>query len=170
VIDRLCLEIATGVHLSYIPGWLLRRTPLSRLGLPPRWTGGGLVGTALGWALVGLLPSDGWSGAAALAAAAGAAVFVCGRAESVLGGHDDPRIIFDETVGFWFAAYGHPRAFAPMLAAFLLFRVFDASKPGPLRRLDALPGGLGVTIDDLAAGVLANLSLCALALAFPALA
>jgi phosphatidylglycerophosphatase A len=47
--------------------------------------------------------------------------------------------------------------------AFVLFRVFDILKPPPVRRLEHLPGGLGVVADDLAAGIYANL-LCQLIL------
>ena len=41
------------------------------------------------------------------------------------------------------------------LAAFVLFRLFDIVKPGPVRMAERLPGGLGVMADDVVAGVLA---------------
>ncbi len=48
--------------------------------------------------------------------------------------------------GFW--AYA--------LLGFALFRVLDIAKPWPIRRLEGLPGGLGVAADDVAAGLLGN--------------
>ncbi len=50
------------------------------------------------------------------------------------------------------------------VAGFILFRIFDILKPAPIYQLQALPGGLGVMADDIAAGLLANvvLRLCIL--------
>lgn len=42
------------------------------------------------------------------------------------------------------------------LASFLLFRLFDIWKPGPIRKLQDLPGGWGIVLDDVAAGLLAG--------------
>jgi phosphatidylglycerophosphatase A len=47
------------------------------------------------------------------------------------------------------------------LAAFLLFRLFDVVKPYPIRRLEHLPGGLGVVADDAAAGLCAMIVVAA---------
>ncbi|MBI3296885.1 MAG: phosphatidylglycerophosphatase A [Elusimicrobia bacterium] len=154
LLDRLCLAIATGFHLSYIPWRLLKDTSLVG---KRRWSGAGLVGTALGWAALYALPEGPWFWPV-LAAGIGAACWIAGRADRALGGHDDPRIVIDETVGFWAAAAGLPRGFAPLAAAFVLFRIFDATKPPPCRRLEALPGGAGVVMDDVMAGVYANLA------------
>lgn len=153
LIDRLCLEIATGLHLSYIPYRLLERTSLVG---KRRWSGAGLVGTAWGWATLYALPSGAWFWPA-LALGTAAACWVSGRAEGILGVHDDPRIVVDETVGYWVAAAGLPRHLPALAAAFVLFRVFDATKPPPCRRLEALPGGVGVVMDDVGAGVYACL-------------
>ena len=46
-----------------------------------------------------------------------------------------------------------------VLAAFVLFRVFDIAKPWPCRQLEKLPGGLGIAADDAMAGVYAHLAL-----------
>lgn len=168
--QRLCVAIATGFHLSYIPVWLHERVPFMKRG-PMRWTGAGLVGALLGWAALPLLPQGGpVRVCTALAAVILAACAVCTVAEQSLGMHDDPRIILDETVGFWTAAAFHPRGLWPMLGALVLFRLFDSLKPWPVRRLEALPGGLGVVIDDAAAGLLANLALRLILCAWPAAA
>lgn len=74
-------------------------------------------------------------------------------------GHDDGRIVIDEVAGFLLAVAGLPRLLGIGLAAFVLFRLFDIVKPPPVHQLQALPGGLGVMADDLAAGIYANLLL-----------
>lgn len=157
--DRVCAAIASGLYLSYIPNWLVRREPLRRLNLPERWTGGGLLGTALGWACLPFLPAGGAAEAGAVASAAAVACFICGRADKALGSHDDPRVVIDEAVGFWAAAAYQPRSVWTLAGAFILFRVFDALKPPPIRWLESLPGGIGVVMDDVGAGLLANLVL-----------
>jgi phosphatidylglycerophosphatase A len=70
-------------------------------------------------------------------------------------GEKDPqRIVIDEVAGVLFAlaaATDTPRA----LAAVVLFRVFDITKPFPARRAEKLPEGWGVMMDDVVAGLLA---------------
>ena len=46
-----------------------------------------------------------------------------------------------------------PILWKPLLAGFILFRVFDIVKPSPIRRLENLPEGTGIVVDDLGAGV-----------------
>ncbi|TBR23456.1 phosphatidylglycerophosphatase A [bacterium] len=145
--------MATGLHLSYIPYALLKNT---RLVGERRWSGAGLVGTLWGLGTLPLLPPGAWFWPLLALGVAGAS-WCAGRAEVLLGQHDDPRIVVDETVGFWVAAAGLPRTAGALAAAFVLFRLFDATKPPPCRRLEALPGGFGVVMDDVGAGVYANL-------------
>lgn len=153
LLDRAAVAIATGLHLSYIPHALLKGT---RLVSERRWSGAGLVGTLWGLATLPLVP-EGALGWPAVALGTAGACWAAGRAERTLGAHDDPRIVVDETVGFWVAALGLPRSAWALGAAFVLFRLFDAMKPPPCRRLEALPGGVGVVMDDVGAGVYANL-------------
>lgn len=152
LLDRLCLAIATGMHLSYIP---YRLTTGTRLLRERRWSGAGLVGTAIGWGALYALP-EGRAFWPVLAAGIAAACWTAGRADRALGSHDDPRIVIDEVVGYWAAAAGMERRLVPLAAAFVMFRIFDAAKPPPCRRLEALPGGFGVVMDDVMAGVYAN--------------
>jgi phosphatidylglycerophosphatase A len=75
-------------------------------------------------------------------------------------GLKDPSVVVcDEIAGFMVAMAFIPVTAATVLAAFLLFRLFDIVKPPPLRQAEALPGGLGIVADDVLAGVLANLVL-----------
>lgn len=159
--DRACLLVATCLHLSYIPVWIVERAGPRGLGAlrDRRWTGAGFMGTLAGWGLVYLLPEGGISLGLILAGGFAAAVWTAHRAEGVLGRHDDPAIIIDEAVGYWAAVAWLPREPLVMLAGFVLFRVFDAVKPPPVGWLEGLPGGLGVVADDVGAGVMTNLAI-----------
>ena len=74
-------------------------------------------------------------------------------------GHDDGRVVIDEVAGSLLAVAGFAPKMGIAIAAFALFRLFDIAKPPPIYQLQALPGGLGVMADDLAAGLLANIVL-----------
>jgi phosphatidylglycerophosphatase A len=67
---------------------------------------------------------------------------------------DPGFVVIDEVLGQWITLAGATSlsAFA-WVAAFALFRAFDIWKPWPLRRLEALPEGLGIVADDIGAGV-----------------
>lgn len=88
------------------------------------------------------------------------AVWICGAAESALGRKDPGCIVLDETAGMMVTLIGLPFNAVTAVAGFALFRVFDILKPFPVRYLERrFAGGLGVVLDDVAAGVLANLVL-----------
>jgi phosphatidylglycerophosphatase A len=73
-------------------------------------------------------------------------------------GHDSQRIVIDEVVGQMIAyslAGKTQLSIVSVFAGCVLFRVFDIVKPFPIRRLEAMPGGVGVMADDVGAGVLA---------------
>ena len=78
--------------------------------------------------------------------------------EAQTGIHDDPQIVIDEIAGIWLA-YSILPDISPiwLLIAFVLFRILDITKPSYIKRLDNLPGGIGVMGDDLLAGLLAGL-------------
>jgi phosphatidylglycerophosphatase A len=79
-------------------------------------------------------------------------------------GREDPGfVVVDEVAGQWIALIGARADWRHALLALLLFRLFDIWKPWPIRRLEALPEGTGIMLDDVAAGVLALV--CGLVLA-----
>ncbi len=96
------------------------------------------------------------------------ACFVQGaRAEQAFGGKDPSYVVADETAGQAVALLllpaiafdSLPRTVATLAAGFLLFRIADILKPAPAAQLQAIKGGAGIVIDDLIAGVYANIVL-----------
>ena len=77
-------------------------------------------------------------------------------------GEDPGHVVIDEVAGVWIAllACAMPaRAdWRHALVALVLFRIFDITKPAPARQLEALHGGVGIMLDDVAAGLYALLA------------
>jgi phosphatidylglycerophosphatase A len=68
----------------------------------------------------------------------------------------DPQfVVIDEVAGQLIALIAAPLAWKTFLAGFILFRVFDITKPPPVRQLEKLPEGTGIVLDDVAAGIYA---------------
>ena len=79
--------------------------------------------------------------------------------EAAAGKKDPGIIVIDEVAGMALSVLLLPLTPRVLLAGFVLFRIFDVVKPFPANRLQALPGGIGVMIDDLVAGLYALLVL-----------
>ena len=78
-------------------------------------------------------------------------------AEAVLG-KDSGHIVIDEFCGYLISVLFIPKSTGYLFAAFILFRVFDILKPPPIRKIEeAVPGGAGIMLDDVLAGIYANL-------------
>ncbi len=90
-----------------------------------------------------------------LAVALGVGIVATGRAAEHLGQRDPAMVVWDEVAGMGVALFDVPHR--PLLwgAAFVLFRVFDITKPPPVAGLERLPGGYGIMLDDIAAGLYA---------------
>ncbi|MCD6091022.1 MAG: phosphatidylglycerophosphatase A [Bacteroidales bacterium] len=73
--------------------------------------------------------------------------------------HDAQKIVIDEVIGVWIAVFALPFQWQFYLAAFVLFRFFDILKPLYIRKLDNLKTDWSVMLDDVLAGVYANLIL-----------
>lgn len=72
-------------------------------------------------------------------------------------GNDPSVVVIDEFVGMWVALIALPKTIWILLAAFFLFRLFDIIKPEPARWFDNKQGGTGIMLDDVVAGIYANL-------------
>jgi phosphatidylglycerophosphatase A len=74
-------------------------------------------------------------------------------------GREDPaHVVIDEVAGQWVALIACPVEMGHAVLAFALFRLFDIVKPWPARQLERLHGGLGIMMDDVAAGLYALLA------------
>jgi phosphatidylglycerophosphatase A len=69
-------------------------------------------------------------------------------------GKKDPQhVVIDEVAGQLVTLIACPIMWQALLVGFILFRVFDITKPPPIRGLEKLPEGTGIVVDDLGAGV-----------------
>ena len=80
--------------------------------------------------------------------------------------HDPSRGVIDEWVGMWITIAFLPVTLPWLVAGFFMFRALDILKPVGIRRLEVLPGGWGVMLDDIGAGVLGGIVLNAVRLVF----
>ncbi len=141
--------------------------------------GPGTWGSAL--ACLAAWPIHVWGGPLALAIATmllfGLGLWSAGRYMAETGTHDPSEITVDEAVGQWIALFpvslGAAHAGADVtalwpgvLTAFLVFRLLDILKPGPVAWAEAQPGALGVMLDDVVAGWIASLIVAVLAFVF----
>ena len=133
---RLIMFIATGCYSGYLPG------------APGTW--GSLVGLLLFFLLHTLsLPVY-------LAIVAGLFLvgsFAAGEAEKIMDHQDPGLVVIDEIVGMLITMIGVPATPLAMALGFILFRIFDITKPYPIHLVDQrLHGGLGIMLDDVIAG------------------
>jgi len=153
--------LATCFYLTYIPmNWVRlipKWGPLKNVS-QQRWTGAGTVGSFFGaivfWTFPPFVRESIWI----LIWGFLGSVFLAHFTEKILSSPDDSRITVDEVAGMWVALWGLPSEWGwHFVVAFFLFRVFDVWK-GPLgHALEKVPGGWGITLDDIYAGILANM-------------
>ncbi len=85
---------------------------------------------------------------------------IAGRAEEIFSEHDSSKIVLDEVLGMIATMFLNPLGWVSLLGGFILFRLFDIIKPFPADLIDRkMPGGPGVMLDDLFAGIYANIIL-----------
>jgi phosphatidylglycerophosphatase A len=81
---------------------------------------------------------------------------ICHYTATVLGRDDPPQVVWDEMVGYWVTMALAPHGWRWAIFGFVLFRAFDIVKPWPIRWVErAFPGGLGIMLDDIVAGIYA---------------
>jgi phosphatidylglycerophosphatase A len=87
-------------------------------------------------------------------------IWIADKAEKLLRSKDPGYIVIDEIAGLLVTFLGIPFNLLNGVAGFLIFRIMDILKPFPARMLEKkLPGGVGVVMDDVAAGLYSNLLL-----------
>lgn len=149
---RLAVFLATVAYCGYFP-------------IAP-----GTIGSAAGLLVYGLVW---WSRSRIVEGLLIAGVFVVGtwaatQAERFFGAVDPGPVVIDEVLGMLVTLAFIPVGWPAAVAGFVLFRVFDVTKPFPANRLEALHGGFGIMADDAMAGVYANLTLRLLMWLLPA--
>ena len=87
------------------------------------------------------------------------AVRLAARFERSTAQSDPSEIVIDEILGQVVCLLWVPVSFFSLLAGFIMFRFFDIAKPFPIRRSEKLPGGVGVVLDDIIAGLYAGVGL-----------
>jgi phosphatidylglycerophosphatase A len=95
--------------------------------------------------------------------------FFSSRSREIFGKEDSGRIVIDEVAGQLITFLFVPLSVRTLVTGFLLFRFFDIVKPYPVYRMEELDDGIGVTMDDVAAGVMANVSLLVILFAYHAI-
>src|SRR5438309_2356492 len=78
---------------------------------------------------------------------------------SAIWGKDPARVVIDEVAGMCISLLFIPVSIIHVLCALILFRFFDILKPLFIKKVEKLPGGWGIMLDDVVAGVYANLIL-----------
>ena len=124
---------------------------------PGTW---GSVGAVLVWAAFawGLHPSAQlllWAVVAGIVLSTALGIPAATIAARESGCKDPGFVVIDEVAGQWIALLGADISWKQGLAALVLFRLFDITKPFPIRKLEALPEGWGIVLDDLGAGIYA---------------
>lgn len=88
------------------------------------------------------------------------AVWACSVYQKHVGADDPQTVVIDEVVGYAITMTWLPATWQAYVLGFVLFRLLDITKPGPIGMLDRkIKGGLGIMLDDIAAGVIANIIL-----------
>jgi len=131
--------IATALGAGYTPG--------------APGTAGTAVTIPLAWALAGAgLPLY----LAITAAVTGIGIWAAGVADESWGTHDSGRIVIDEVAGYLVTmALVDRHDWVTLIVGFVVFRILDQVKPPPVRAIDRkMPGGAGVVMDDVVAGVM----------------
>ncbi len=94
------------------------------------------------------------------------AIWAAGKSAGALGTEDPAEVVIDETAGQLLTLFLLPATGFNLCLGFILFRLFDILKPYPIRRLEKIGGGSGIVLDDLLAGIYANVCIRLVTLVF----
>ena len=142
-------------QISYLLGQLATLGPIGTK-LPAPGTAGSVVAVIAGYFLLPM----GWVPFLILTILINViGVFAADIYSNATSTHDSGEIIIDEVAGQWVALLFIPHDILYLCAAFILFRLFDITKCWPVNWAERLPGGIGVMVDDLVAGLMAGIIL-----------
>jgi phosphatidylglycerophosphatase A len=89
-------------------------------------------------------------------------IIVSSRPREVFGSDDPKEVVIDECAGMVISFLFIPLSVKTLVLGLCLFRFFDIVKPFPVYKMETLEGGLGITMDDVMAGILTNISMLAI--------
>lgn len=136
--------------------WLATGFQVGRLPKAPG-TFGSLLGLPVAFGLTFLGPYSYMAGAVILSVAA---IVVAQLYLHYEGGSDPQEVVIDEVAGLVIALTWVPVHVVSWTVAFVIFRILDATKPGPIGVVDRrIKGGVGIVADDLVAGLFTNILL-----------
>lgn len=119
----------------------------------------GTAGTAVALVIYCLLPPLGlWAWLAILMGVMLVGTYASYEGEKAWG-KDPGYVVIDEVIGFFVTVCFLPQSILMGIVGFFLFRVLDIWKPPPARQAEGLPGGWGIMMDDVFAGIYGNLIL-----------
>lgn len=122
---------------------------------PGTW---GSVATVIVWALISSripLEARTWATITAAALVTLIGIPAATQVARASGVKDPQFVVIDEVAGQLVTLIAVPLAWKTFLVGLILFRIFDILKPPPIRRLERLPEGTGIVVDDLGAGLYA---------------
>ena len=141
--------LATGLFISYLPSKIIHFK---------KNTGAGFLGTLWGIPLVLVLSDNPFLYAVSIVLVWMLALWVCKKVQfKGYTGHDNPKIVIDEIAGYVTAMAFVPKSTGFLVSAFVLFRLFDTTKPLLVKTFDRMENAFGVVFDDVAAGIMANI-------------
>lgn len=82
-------------------------------------------------------------------------LYISNEAEAIYMEKDPQKVVIDEVLGYITTMFFVPVNAITIILAFILFRIFDIWKPGPIKKMQYMKGGMGIIIDDFAAGIAA---------------
>ena len=140
-LQKFSLAVSTGLGAGYCPG--------------APGTAGAAVGLLVGWLLSFLSPVCSFLTILVLVILG---IWTSGITEKALGEKDPPIVVIDEVAGMAVSLWLIDPSWPSFVALFFLFRLFDIWKPFPVKNMeDMFPGGAGIMMDDVMAGLYANL-------------
>jgi len=169
--SQLCDDDAMTTDRSSPAATNLRRTLADKIAwIVSIWFGCGLVRQAPGTAgTIGAVPFyllarplGLWFVALAASLLTVIGIWASSRVARMCGQKDPQFVCIDEVAGVFVTFLGAPAGWKGTILAVILFRVLDCIKPFPARACERLPGGFGIVLDDIVAGVWGALSLAVL--------
>ena len=153
------IDAGTVSSTARAPLWAKLAATFFGIGLlrpgPGSWASA--VTALLWWSLSGAINPHWQSVVAALLAAAVVLVGIpaATRMSRATGLKDPQFVVIDEVAGQLIALIAVPVSWKSIVLGFILFRGFDIVKPPPVRQLEHLREGIGIVLDDVAAGLYA---------------